>query len=743
MWVTGAAFRHFFFPIAAVLAAVVSASVVAQSKSAKTAIAPAATPAPVAKVSDLLGSFDLTDAQKARLAALLPRCFPKLQKRLPFHVVVLGDAVAGMDGFDVDAGNHVKGYPAKFLEQIAGQFYYTGGVRVVKPSGKHPEKALPLQGPEITVRNLAGRGRMAFHGLQAWEALGSKPLPDLVIIGYGAGEAAAAGDATAFAETIRSLVQTVRAAGADLVIAGPTLTAAEPPELSLASTRPFSVEMRNISEQMKVPFFDLGDLADMIRFDSIPDAAPDDPADVFETVVASCRNHFRWQGVEDYTLPQARLHEQLGRRMFKTLLNGETAVPWKVKGGVANFISADQFKATFSIQNTASSDKALSVLPLVPARWLPGEAEPKTVIKAGKNRKVELTYDRNNQPSSQRWNPFPSSDGQLYLSILISDGITARIEDVPMVVSPVSLVWNPKTIRGAEKTFTLPQTVSNNTGAAISGAEWTATLGSSRISGKIDLPAGTPATLPLTFGLPTDDKVRNRLEKLIVTVFAGNVLMRWERSVEMTRNMGLKETLPMLVAVPGKEASPELTLRADADSTALYLTVDIGGFMMEDDEAGIAMGATLALDARTYGKRLGPGGVEAVRYRLGVADGYGETSRIAPWAFGTGYAMAFDENAMPIRLLSQASGGRRITLVVPRSYLYLHDFTIGNGNSHLGFNLNLNFYRQPGPAETVGSYPGSLAYTLTRNGRPPDDAESLPVLELSDKPTRRWTVIHW
>ncbi len=687
-------------------------------------------------------SFDLTEDQRAHLAQALPRSLDRLQKRLPYHVVVLGDGVAGMDGFDETAGNHVKGYPARFLEQLAGQFFYTGGVRIIKPVGKHPDKAIPSVGPEITLRNLAGRGRTVQHGLQAWTALGSNPAPNLVLISYGSAEAAYGADGALFADALSTLVKTIQNAGADVLLAGPSLTAAEPAEVSLAATRPYAVEARRVATQLNLPFFDLGDLVGLIRFDAMPDAVPEDPAELFDAVVASYRNHFRWTNVQDHTLPQETLHDLLGRRMFKTLLNGDAALPWSVKGGIASFISADKFTVEFSIRNQTTEDKTLTILPLVPARWLPDEAEPRVTIKADKSKKITLTYERNNQPSVQRWNAFPFSDGMWYLPVLVCDGSVARIEDVPAILSPAALVWSPRTLYSAEKTFTIPHTLTNQSGAILSAAEWTATLGPQKISGKVDLPPGTPVSLPLTFSLPEDD-TRRRTELLVVTLFANNLLLRWERSVEIIRNMGLKESIPLIPAATANNPSPAPSLRCDADSTALYLTVDIGNLIMEDDANGIAMSAALSLDARTFGSRLGPGGIEAVRYRLGVADGYGETSRIAPWAFGTGYAMAFNENAMPSRLLSQASGGRRITLVVPRSYLYLHDFTVGNGNSHLGFNLNLNFYRQPGADGLGGGYLPDLAFSIARSGRHPDDAESLPVLELTDKPTRRWTVIHW
>jgi hypothetical protein len=58
--------------------------------------------------------------------------------------------------------------------------------------------------------------------------------------------------------------------------------------------------------------------------------------------------------------------------------------------------------------------------------------------------------------------------------------------------------------------------------------------------------------------------------------------------------------------------------------------------------------------------------------------------------------------------------------------LYLHEWALGNGNSELGINARLSG--------------GSRSYFLTRTNRHGDDAESLSVLELTDKPTRRWTV---
>jgi hypothetical protein len=304
----------------------------------------------------------------------------------------------------------------------------------------------------------------------------------------------------------------------------------------------------------------------------------------------------------------------------------------------------------------------------------------------------------------------------------------------------VALTWRPQTLFGKEGTFTLPHSVINFSPAAISGAEWTATLGEQKITGKVDLASGRPTSLPFTFALPKDGATF--IEPLIVTMLVNNVLLRWERSLQGTRNAGLKQELPF-TAKQTEKSGPPLKLRCEADASALYLTVDLGDLAMEDDEVGTAVVASLSLDARGFEQRLGPGAIEPIRYRLGVADGYGETSRVAPWAFGTGYGASFDSNALPIRLQSMANGVRRISLVVPRSFLYLHDFTPGNGNSHLGLNLHLQFFRQAIKGVSPAGFPETLHYALTHNPLPASSAESLVVLELAEKPTQRWTITHW
>jgi hypothetical protein len=185
-------------------------------------------------------------------------------------------------------------------------------------------------------------------------------------------------------------------------------------------------------------------------------------------------------------------------------------------------------------------------------------------------------------------------------------------------------------------------------------------------------------------------------------------------------------------------AVPGVIFRADADSNALYLTYDIYGCNLRDNPSGgNALGLEINLDARSYGKRLGPGATDAIRVTASAADGDAQVSPLPPWCFGTGYGMYYDESQIKAKLSSRPDGARRLTITLPRSYLYLHEWAMGNGNSELGINTTMSLWQ---PGETATASASVLNFGLTYNGRHRDDAESLAVLELADVSTGRWTV---
>jgi hypothetical protein len=183
---------------------------------------------------------------------------------------------------------------------------------------------------------------------------------------------------------------------------------------------------------------------------------------------------------------------------------------------------------------------------------------------------------------------------------------------------------------------------------------------------------------------------------------------------------------------------PSVSFRADADKDTLYFTWDIFGLNLQDNPAGgPAVTADVILDARSYGKRLTPGNSDAIRITSAAADGEGKVSPLVPWVFGTGYAMEYDEKAIKARLSSRPDGSRRLTMALPRSYLYLHEFALGNGNSQIGLSTYLSVWQRGDEANPGGT---TALYGLTHNAVHRDRAESHSVLELAEPATGRWTV---
>ncbi len=161
---------------------------------------------------------------------------------------------------------------------------------------------------------------------------------------------------------------------------------------------------------------------------------------------------------------------------------------------------------------------------------------------------------------------------------------------------------------------------------------------------------------------------------------------------------------------------------------------------MEDTPKGAgAFGWNLNLDARSYGQRLSFGSTDSLRLTGMAADGAYPVVTPTPWAFGTGYAALYQSEQIKSQLSSSPSGIRRFTVILPRNFFYLHEWAIGNGNSQIGINTAIQFYRSPRNG-TDGGYPSEQAFSLLTHALPRDDARALAVLELTPKPTNRWTV---
>lgn len=692
-------------------------------------------------------NFDLTPAQVERFQKLLPKAFAKLSKRQPVHIVAIGDSIVDMYMYDDAGGDWLRGYPAAFGKELAAQFYYTGDLRIIRPNPGKQQKDRPVLGPEITLRSLGRGGKTMIHAMQTLTTYGLENPPDIVTVSFGINDSIMGLNLGMYARALQEVIETVRASGAELILLGPSLTVDDPPERSMALTRPYSDLMREIAADSNVLFVDLGDLAPVVK---IP-ADVTDPGDLFEQVVKQYRRFFDHGQTVDYIHPRPELHRLTGKRIFSELVNGPVKSPWSLQAGTATFGAADRFVLNYQVKNLSDEPLALVALPLVAGAWKPVDAVPQISLKPGQTKTVQVSYRRDDDRPSTRSNALPSHEPRLRIPVLFSGGGTTRIEEVRAEIRPFALLWKLSTLFNQERSFTLDNLLIN-TSADTMKAAWSVQWLGQKKTAEITLKGGERKALDITFNLPTSASPWRQTEPIVAEVTAGGLTMRFVRAIEVSRNIGLKQFVTLAPATAPNVAPPDhvaasgrpaVRMKADADATSLYLSYEISGITLEDNlqpKGKGAFGYELTLDARSFGKRLGFGAVDPLNVNGNAADGIYRFGNPQPWTFGTGYAALFDPQHIKGQLGSGPGGIRRFTVTLPRSYLYLHEWALGNGNSQLGINTAMMFWKGPREGAPVGDYPNDLYFSLLNHGRHRDDAEGLAVLELTDKPTGRWTV---
>lgn len=692
-------------------------------------------------------SFELSVDQRDRFKKYLPKAFVKLSNREPLHLVTLGDSVVDMFiANDPEAGDYLRSYSAVFGKELARQFYYTGDLRVIRPNPKKMAKDRPYLGPEITFRSLGRGGKLMLHAMQALTTFGYESAPDIVLVSFGINDATNGVNPADYAKSLKQVIESVRSRGAEMILLGSTLTVEEPAEMSMGANRKYVDTMREIADANGIFFVDLGDLDSLVE---VP-ATIQEPALLFDEVVKQYRRFFNQGEKEDFVHPLPQLQTLLGKRIFKELVDGPKPSPWIISGGKAVFDSAEKFTLSYQVKNTSREDERLATLPLIAGAWRPTDANPEVVIKKGETKTLSITYALSPGSQNARFNSMPSHEALLRLPIFFSGGGITRIEDLRAEIQPLIVLWDLESLHNQEKAFALQCSIKNTVAQPMKGA-WVAEWMGQKGTGTFDLPPGELQGLNLSFNLPDSSAPQRSKGPLTLRVQITGIEMRFERNIEVARNIGLKQPTSLTPANSqdkspspdnARSGTPSVVLKADADKNSLYLTYEISGINLEDTPKGAgAFGWNLNLDARSYGKRLTFGSTDSLRLGTGMAaDGEYPIVTPQPWAFGIGYAADYDPAEIKSTLSSSASGIRRYTIVIPKTFFYLHEWAIGNGNSQLGINTAIQFWQNGGNGIPPG-YPDDRAFGLLTNERPRDDVGSLGVLELTDKPTSRWTVI--
>lgn len=664
------------------------------------------------------------------LGKVLPHTVEKLTQRKPVHVVVIGDDLVRMTARDGTDGNALLAWPGQFVNELAREFFYPGGVRLIQPEKGRPDKLFDTRGAEITMRVFAVKGGTMQKAMSLLSTYGAEAPPDLLIVGFGLFDELSGADLMSYAKSLHQVIDIMKPREVDMLLTGPMPNLREPVSLSLGASRAYASMANDMAVEAGVAFADLSNLGAFVQF------GPDEPAspDKALTAVAhQCNDFFRWGDVFDPLIPKAAMHQKAGQTAYRVLAGLAPAVPWQISTTSIVRADAERCMATIVIENTSRAKLKLDLSPLQLPRWTPQDSANRIELKAREKKEIKLVWHRTNGTADMRFPPFAGHEAVLRLPLLIAGGGTARVEEVGAELQPLAVLWKLDTLFNQEGSVTIDNVVINTTSAELKDVRWTAEWNGQKKQGTAQFAPGTNTTLGISFDLPKAPSPRRVTSPLTLEMTVNGSALHWERAMEVSQNFGINEEVALQPMGTGKATA---TLEAQAEKDALKLVLGFSGIDLQADASGTAVRAEVNLDARSYGSRLTIGSTERVTITAPAVDGPAVVGRIAPWAFGTGYGMKFDEEGVKASLETQGAD-RQLVISLPRSYLYRHEWAVGNGNSQFGINTRIAFARKDGAFTPDGTW------SLNLNGKHGDDAEGLAVLELTDKPTTRWTVVVW
>lgn len=657
-------------------------------------------PAPALPVAQ---TGPISASQQERLQKYLPQTLRKLTQREPVHILFLGDASA----LEIREAGEKESFAGLFADKLANLFYYTGGVR---PTGFTSQEI-----PFVTLRVLARNEGSVLDAAAIMESTAGQAPVDLVILCYGQGDAGM--QPPAFARALSSAVSAGKAKGAEIMFCSPWLPVAEKTETALGQTRPLADIQRETAEELGILNVDLGSVGGLL---DIPASTTPDEAQTFGQIDRLWKEFF-YQDASGHFTPKASFHQRLGSLFMAEFLGREVSRPWIMGEATAAFAENGSMEVSYTLHNSSRYNQRFTTLPLISGGWKPEETRSVIEVKAGASETVSIRY----APAAGK--PPALQEPVLRLPLLVNAGSHVRVETLRVVPEPLAIVWGQETMFNQEGAF-LPACQIINTGKTPLQGSWQAEMGSQKQRGTLDLASQATTPLNLRFTLPEDSQTL----PLTLVVQAGGKVFKQTRQIVMQRNLGLGQRVAMTLAGASAAPEPQAFVTAQAEKGRLLFTLDFPGnqFLESPQQEGTpAWQVELNLDARSYGKRLEAGSTATLRATGPATDGEGRVQPMPAWVFGTGYAATF----APKEFTASLSGGGergRITLSLPRTYLYLHEWALDNGNSQFGVSLRL----------TLHTAEGYRIFALPLSAKPVNDIDSLTVLELTGKPTRRFTV---
>jgi len=697
--------------------------------------------------------FDVSATTLARIKKFIPRAAAKLRSREPVHIAVYGDSVTNGYVYSDNRGSLIHAYPGEFASRFAKEFFYTGSVREVNPAIGHPEKLDPSLGPEITIEGFAQNGADVFGAFRGLTTVGFDNQPDIVTVKYGINDSRRGLPLGDYVEALELIATTITAKGADGIFIAPSLTMDGGLRFNFGISRPYVSAMREVAQRHGFFFSDSQQLvlAELYR------GGGDDPQAVLADIEDACRPMFEHGTQEDYVHPNARAQKMLGKRIAIDLLEGSPAIPFQIKGTLDETASGT-YRFNGQIQSLSGEAVEAVVCPLslgMSADPVSGEDGLNQVLtlQPGKPELLSITYQVPEAGVGKPARPvvgLPSFEPSVWVSFVVVSGKKAYFVDARAPRTPFAVTWDTGASYNLADKFSVRGSVTNTGAAPISGG-YTASWAGQKAGGKIRVGPGESQPVELTFKFPVTGPAGRAIHKLQFAVETGGLKFASTREIEVSKNIALGQRVPLLsrdVYVPGSDpdklaasGAVSATFRADVDSKALYIIVDLKGYELFELPGFTAANLDLMIDGRYFEQRGMFGTAGRIQALFNATDGPAAKIKGSKFGtFGSGYDRPVKPNTIGAILSTRPSGERRITVTIPRSYFYLHEWAIGNGNSAIGIKPNLGLFALDKDSPAGGAYPGEFDFHLVTPVMAPRDARSLPLLEFTNKASGRWTM---
>ncbi len=658
--------------------------------------------------------FDLSEESQARLKKLVPALWQKLSQRENAHLLVLAEPrflEVWRDPADrlLSADQPLT---EVFAKALASRFFMTGGVRTSLPS------AADAFAPGISVRVIAEQGQSLVDAPSILQSVARQAPVDAVLLCHGFAEAEAGLSPAEFSRSLKQAGQAVRELGADVIVVTPWMAFGELPEISLGQTRPLADIALEAAEDEGWFAVDLGSSLD--GFELPPNDASNE-GERFARLVDAWKAFFHEESQGQY-LPRAKLHQRLGQLLYDRLMAPAPSQPIKISKAQAVWKKARELEVSWECAQQTSSSLELTALPLISRGWRPRDAQSQRTLAPGTKQTLSAIY-----VPSEAANDLQESE--VRLPWLLSDGRKVWTQTLRATFEPVAVLWEPSVNFNQEGKLSPVAQLLNQSGADLVG-RWEFEGAGAKLSGDIRLKPGAGMSLDATLTPAVLEEATQSLE-VKLKLQMGELILEHRKALIIARNIGLKQQVPMLPAHPTQAG--RVTFSAEADASHLSLIAEVAGssILLPSAEGSPAWIMEAYLDARSYGKRLEEGSTWPIRAH-GTASGKtrGKVDAIQPWAFGTGYAAVFDLEQFKAEFTPLGADRYQIKLILPRSYLYLHEWALDNGNSQLGVNLRLR----------LNTESGFQTWSLMPELPTLHHVAHLRVLELTAQPTQRITV---